>query len=282
MRKIHENILKACELAWLYLPSAYGSFKNRKLFEGIETYCMFIGYPKSGKSLIAALLDAHPNIIIADELGVLKYIRSRFSKRQIFYLLLKRSQIFAKTGLKRGGYSYIVPNQWQGQFKKLLIIGDNKGCGATLRLQAMPCLLKNMKKVVNLEIKFIHVVRNPYDNITTIFMRKKIVKNDLRECIKFYFSLCEMVSHIKQQIKEDDLFELRHESFIENPKTYLKKLCHFLGIDAPNDYVSDCTNIVFKPPHKSRYDVQWDQELIDIVNKRIKEFPFLIGYSYEN
>ena len=76
--------------------------------------------------------------------------------------------------------------------------------------------------------------------------------------------------------------ELRHETFINSPKTYLIELCHFLGVDAPDDYLNNCASIVFKSPHKSRYEVQWRSELIEIVSKRINEFPFLHGYSYED
>ncbi|ODS34824.1 MAG: hypothetical protein SCARUB_00084 [Candidatus Scalindua rubra] len=86
---------------------------------------------------------------------------------------------------------------------------------------------------------------------------------------------------IKKQTQEEYFFNLRHEPFIESPENYLKELCHFLGVDAPSDYLNDCASIVFKSPHKSRNDIKWSQELIDLVKKRMGEFPFLHGYSYE-
>ncbi|MBC8234772.1 sulfotransferase [bacterium] len=283
MKGIFEIGAEALDLARLYPVSFYRGWKNRKLFEDVETYCMFIGYPRSGHSLIGALLDAHPNMIMAHELGALKYVHALFSKKQIYSLLLEKSQLFATGGQKRGGYLYDVPNQWQGKYRKLQIIGDKQGAGAILRLRANPWLLKRLKHTFS-KIKFIHVIRNPYDNISSISKKQKVQGRglNLRESINYYFSLCETVTEIKKQIEDDELFELKHESFIDSPTVYLRELCCFLGVDASDDYLNDCANIVFKSPNKSRYNTQWSSELIDIVKDRIDKFLFLHGYSYED
>jgi hypothetical protein len=105
---------------------------------------------------------------------------------------------------------------------------------------------------------------------------------NLEENTKRYFSLCENVRDIKERIATSDLFELRHESIIDHPHVILKELCHFLGQDAPDDYLNDCASIVYKSPHRSRCDARWDHRLIDIVKDRIAEFTFLTGYSFES
>ena len=46
------------------------------MFETIQLYCMFVGYPRSGHSLVGTLLDAHPDIVIAHELDALRHIRA--------------------------------------------------------------------------------------------------------------------------------------------------------------------------------------------------------------
>ena len=249
-----------------------------ELYEEVDKFCMFIGYPRSGHSLIGALLDSHPNMIMAHELDVLKFIQAGFNKRQIYYLLLKNSRAYAKAGRKWHGYSYEVPNQWQGRFEKLRVIGDKKGGRTTMRLRSNPGLLDLLRTTVNIPIKLIHVVRNPYDNISSASKKFKV---NLRDVIKSYFSLCATVAAIKKEIESVEVLDIRHESFIDNPPFYLSKLCNFLGVDAPNDYLESCADIVFKTPHQSRYDVKWNDELIDRVKERIDEFPFLQGSSYE-
>jgi len=283
MRNILEISSEVFSLARLYLISFYGGLKNRKLFEDVETYCMFIGYPRSGHTLIGSLLDAHPNMIIAHELDALKYLSAGFSRRQIYYLLLNNSQAFTKAGREWTGYSYRVPNQWQGRFKKLQVIGDKKGGGSALRLHSNPEFLQRLRDTFG-KVKFIHVLRNPYDSINPGSRRRqKPKKRDIRNRIERYFSRYEGVAEIKEKIKSTDIFEFRIESFIDNPKSILKELCHFLGTDASSGYLNDCASIVFKSPRKGRYDTQqWSSELIELVKKNIDQIPFLYGYSYED
>lgn len=262
-----------------YPISAYGILTNGRLFEDIETYCMFIGYRRSGKTLTASLLDAHPNVIIANELGVLRYIYAGFNRRQIYYLLLRNSLSFTKAGRRSKGYSHRIATQFQGSFKKLLVIGDDPGGGGTLRLCARPWLIDRLYRTIGVRMRFFHVVRNPYDNISSISKR---MDKSLAESIEYYFSLCGTVADVKKRLKKDELFEFRHELFLAEPEDILKKICTFLRVDAPDDYLKDCADIVIRSPHKSRYDILWDSSSIDIVKERMSQFLFLEGYSYED
>lgn len=281
MNKTLKGAIKALNLPRHYLPSLYGGFKNRKVFEDIETYCMFIGYPRSGHSLIGALLDAHPDMVIAHELHALMFIYAGYSSRQIYYLILENSRKRGKLRWKRNKYSYVVSDQWQGKFKHLKVVGDKKGGSSIGILRNNPWLISKLYNKINVNIKFIHVIRNPYDIISAL-TKVKWINLNLNDSISFLFSLFETVQHIKKQIKKSELLELRHETFIEDPKALLRDLCQFLGVDTPVDYLSDCASIVYKTPHKSRYDVEWNLESIDIVKNKIKKYPFLSGYSYED
>ena len=253
--------------------------KFHDIFDDIETFCMFIGYPRSGHTLTGSLLDAHPDAIIAHELDVLKYIEAGFTKKQIFYLILKNSSTFTKAGRKWAKYSYQVPNQWNGRFRKLKVIGDKKGGKSTRRFSKNPKLVESLNSTIDdKKIKLIHVYRNPYDNITTI--SKKHFNNDLRRAIDFYFSYCKTIDNLKTQFK--NIIDIKHESFIEDPKNCLKKICGFLELDAPTNYLDDSSSIVFASPRKRRFGVHWSSEYIKIVRKRIDEFDYLKGYSFRD
>ena len=58
------------------MNDSFLSFEKRirKLYDGIRTFVLFIGYGRSGHSLVAAILDAHPKIVIAHEFDVLRGI----------------------------------------------------------------------------------------------------------------------------------------------------------------------------------------------------------------
>jgi len=261
-----------------YIPSYFSGLRNKKLFDEIKTYCMFIGYPRSGHTLVGALIDAHPDAIMSHELDAMEYVKAGFSRDQIYSMIIKRSKTFAEQGRKRGGYLYIVPNQWQGRFRKLLVIGDKKGAGSAITLGAHPDMFDKFQKLINIDIKFIHVIRNPYDTMST--MSKKAIIN-IRTSINSYFSRCEIIMNLKKQIETSALLDIRHESIIANPKESITEICNFLGLEALEDYVKDCASIIYTKPHKSRYELEWTDELIDIVKNRMTEFSFLQGYSFE-
>jgi Sulfotransferase family len=252
-------------------------------FEDVEAYCMFVGYPKSGHSLIGSLLDAHPDAIIAHELDALGYIHAGFGKKQLYHLLLENSQEHASAGRGWSGYSYTVPGQWQGRFRKLRVIGDKKGAKSSWRLDWNPELLDRLREIVGVPVRFVHVIRNPYDNISTMFRQGVLKKKgDLRYNIEGYFSLCAIIRDLKGRTGGADVFDMRHELFVEDPARHLGDLCRFLGLESPDDYLEDCASIIFRSPNKSRRKVVWDPESISMVRNRMDEFDFLRGYSYED
>jgi hypothetical protein len=265
----------------LYARSYYLSRAYREPFAGVETYCMFLGYPRSGHSLVGSLLDAHPDVIIAHELDVLKFVRAGFTRNQIFYLLLENSRLRAARGREYSGYSYEVPGQWQGRFRTLRVIGDKKGGRSSTRLRSEPALLESLGKTVGTKIKFIHVIRNPYDCITTMTTRNQRGLS-LENRIENYFSRVATVAAAKTRIDPGDILDMRHEALIEEPKQWLERLCRLLGVEPLPDYLEDCAKIVFKAPKKSRLNLPWSEQNIKKVAEMMQPYPFLAGYSYDD
>jgi len=278
--QLNQKLIEKLESIDIPLKKLLNNRINQKLqniFNDIETFCLFIGYPRSGHTLIGSLIDAHPNAVISHELDALKFLKEGFTKNQIFKLILKNSSSFTKAGRRWGKYSYLVPNQWNGKFRTLKVIGDKKGGGSAKILFKNPSIIQDLDKTINCKkIKYIHIIRNPYDNITTI--SKKHFNNDLKKAIDLYFYFCKANYYIKSQ--NENIMDIKHESFIDDPKNCLKKICGFLDLDAPTDYLDDCSQIVYKNPRKRRFEINWSSENKEIVKKKINEFDYLQGYSF--
>ena len=105
---------------------------------------------------------------------------------------------------------------------------------------------------------------------------------DLEYGINSYFRKCQTVAYLKTQISSNDILDVRHESLIADPHPVLKELCNFLGVEVTKDYLDDCASIVFKSPKKTRFNLQWTNESIELVKNKIDKFEFLKGYSYED
>jgi hypothetical protein len=245
---------------------------------------MFVGYPRSGHSLIGAILDAHPNIVLAHELDVLKFIHKEKSESSVFSKIIARSEWFAENGFVQEGYTYKIPNQWQGKYRELKVIGDKKGGATTRRIGKNITTLSKLDKVIQRNILLLHVIRNPFDNITTrarggSHVLREVDDALLLEHIKRHFTLVETIQRIKTEFKFP-MLDIYNEDFVEDPKREIIKICDFLQVPVSAEYLDDCVSIVFSKPHKTRNQIIWKQEFIDIVQKQINKYDFLNRYNF--
>ncbi len=279
IRRYPPNRRHPARVGAAHAASLVAGYRQRQLFSQVETYCMFIGYPRSGHSLVGSLLDAHPDMVIAHELDALGFVRDGFRRNQLYALILNNSQQIAAMGREQTGYSYEVPNGWQGRYRTLQVIGDKRGRTSMSRLQQQPSLLEKLQRVVGDPVRFVHVVRNPFDNISTMAKRRNMT---LEQAADFYFSLCDTVASVKRRAGETHVIDVRHEAVIADPKAALKEMCAFLGVTPSDDYLVDCASIVYASPHRSRHEAAWTPELRDDVRRRIGAHPFLEGYGWDD
>jgi hypothetical protein len=258
--------------------ASYQGLRHRNLFKSVQTYCLFIGYPRSGHSLVGSLLDAHPNVVIAHELNSLRYLRDKPVGRDgLFWLILDRDRKFTERGRRQAGYDYSVPNQWHGRFDRLLVVGDKKGAGSTKQIGRDPTLLPRLQRRAGVDVRIVHVVRNPFDNIATMSTRRD---RTLESCANAYFAMCRTNDEIRRR-DDTSVLDLRHEELIRRPKDCLAELCGFLGVDPTPDYLADCAGIVYASPHRSRTEVDWGPGMIEDIQDRMGSFAFLEGYSFD-
>lgn len=266
-----------------FVGSSYASIRAPHLFDDVHTYCMFVGHNKSGTSMVSALLDAHPDAIIADEAEALKFVQAGFKRDQIFHILLRRSyKEFRKgkvTARRLQPYSYLVPGQWQGRYRKLHVIGDSTAGSSTREIGQDAGLLDQVKGVMRgVDVKIIQTVRNPYDPISAMIVRGK---RSFENAIEVYFSHCETLARLRKILNESQLYTVHYEEFVRNGQEKLAELCQFLGLEADLDYLKACTSILHPEPQTSRQWVQWDARHIAQVAREMERFDFLQGYRFE-
>lgn len=245
----------------------------------VETYCFFVGAPRNGHSLIGSLLDAHPDAIIAHELGVPKYLAAHFSKAQINRLLLANSQRNAAHGRTHIHYSHAVDGQWQGRYRTLKVLGDKHGEGFLLSVGARPRLTSAVLQKMR-PARFIHVVRNPYDAIASV-IGSKIRGHSMPSAIGYFESLYETLETVSAEIGPGCLFTLKFEDFLADPPGELQRVCAFLGLPSEAEYLGACSSIVMGQPEDHRGLVEWDVESRERVGKMISRHGWLEGYAFE-
>jgi hypothetical protein len=261
----------------VYIQSLLDAVRLRKHFATVQRYCMFVGYPRSGHSLIGALLNVHPNITIAHEMDLLRYLQVGVSRAQLLAMLWRRNEAFLRGGSHWEGYNYSVPSQAHDGNEPVRVIGDKKGGTSALRVLAQPDLLDKLHTKLRLPIHVVHVVRNPYDNIATIAMRGRVPPVI---AIEKYRRHCLGVEIVRSRMNPQMFVTVRYEDFIARPASVLEALCSFLGEDAPAPYVAACCARVFTSARRTRDSVQWTASDCRMVAGLAEEFTYLRGYSF--
>jgi hypothetical protein len=266
------------------IGSSFAVAMNSSQFQNVQTFCLFVGHNKSGTSMLGSLLDAHPNIILADEVDALGHVYAGFKREQIFHVLIKGSRRELMKGRvtarRLTPYSYLVPEQWQGRFSQLTVIGDGKAGSSTRRFAADPHLLDRLDAVMGTaEVKLIQVIRNPFDVISVMMVRGK---RSFENSINHYFTSCNTLAMLHQRLGSVKIHSVRYEEFVEHPQEKLAQLCNYLGVESHADYLTACAKIIHSSPDQSRRLVDWTPAWINTVQEMIDRYEFLKGYRFES
>lgn len=248
-----------------------------------RTFCFFVGHVKCGTSLLGAMLDAHPHVILADEVDALGYLDDDFRRDEVFHLLRKGAQDEARKGRvtarRLGGYALAVPGASQGRADVPLVVGDGRAGPTTKRIAADPTLLDRLPAMVpGVDVRVFMVVRNPFDPIALTMLRGK---RTFEDAASRFFATCDALVAIQAQLPPDAMHRVRYEDVVADPARELAEACAFLGVEAPADYLVACASIVHPSPDRDRERVTWTPQMIRTVEAGIARFDFLSPYTFE-
>lgn len=275
---------------------------------GIKKFVFFVGYPRSGHSIVASMLDAHPNVVIAHEYNLFPQWQNAPMKHKerifLYNALYKNSAESALSGWRSElksvkGYTLGVDYPWQGGFTQLKIIGDKSGATTSnffeKNTQVFMEIVENLKKTTGVPIHVIHVVRNPYDMISTRLLYadggkkfKLPATKERKHCNTYGLGYhtnrtFHIVSHVQRILERTNLsvLEVHHADLIRDPRGTLSMMGRFLNLPFPNDYLEACMRKVYTKPSKTRLLVSWPENMIEKVYHLMKPYRFLWRYSFE-
>ena len=278
---------------------------------GVEKFLYFIGYGRSGHSIIASMLDAHPNIITAHEYSIFENLRTMgpnaFDKGFIFNELYWNSYESAvcrngwrNVAMNKKNYTLDIPGLWQGRFEKLLVIGDKAAGYTAMEYHNSPKdfteLYSNFLKTIDIPVQVIHVVRNPYDIMANeqLYMnsganydvklnasskRRFFHPKSLNLAINRTFTKAQAVMDMKVALNLK-IIDIHLEDFVVDPIGTMQGLCNVLGVKCSERYLLKCYDKTFKELPKTRDFVWWQKHQFDFVKKRCQDFPFFERYEF--
>jgi hypothetical protein len=256
------------------------ALRHRRDLSRIERFCWFLGYPRSGHSLVGSLLNAHPDVVIAHEADTLRWLADGMGRHELFGLLLMRDSWFGATGRTWTGYDYTVPGQWQGRWRTLRVLGDKKGAESAAALRCDPWLLERLRACVRVPLRTVHVTRHPLDNVARMALRSaRGAPPDLAAAARHYLELVGVVERTRSRMAPEEWIDVRHEDVVADPVGELGRLCRFLGVEPSPGYLEACASIVFDAPRRSRDEVTWTPEALELLATGLEGIPILGEYD---
>ena len=280
---------------------------TQKEVDGVQKFVLFVGYTRSGHSIIGSMMDAHPDMIIANQYRLFEKWRTQaaklMNKAYLFNALYNKSFADVTQGLRRAeankkGYTLHMNNSWQGQFNHLKVIGDKSGGMTSILYKQSPVKLqkyyRELVDTVRMPVHTIHVIRNPYDIIATKALYaagskgRKLPASEthkfdnpevLMAAAKGLFKLAESTKDFIESCNLSVL-EVYSEDLIEDPKGTMKRICNFLDLECWDEYLQQCYDKTYKSPSKTRNVVKWTSEVLDYINGKLMRYPFFHRYKH--
>ena len=291
-------------------PGAAGALAHRRELGSVREFVQFVGFPRSGHSLVGSILDAHPDAVVSHELDAMGLLRAGFSERMVYALILENSAAFSRNGRYWNSFSYVVPGQDGGEAKRPTVIGDKKGDWAVRWVQREPGLLDAVQRRVRARCRWVLVTRHPLDNIATMSLRKgrtydrlriaardsadfKAQLKDAQErgevasaaldgMVDDYEALCQGIAQMQRGVVAANWRHVVYERFTADAEAEIRGLCQFLGLNPEPGYVAASASIVYDSPNKSRRSVAWTDRQLERVAGLTRRFSFLESYAEES
>ena len=228
----------------------------------------FVGEGRSGHTIVSAILDSHPNIRLAEEQKyITKWWRDKWSKEKIIDACKKCGH-----GKERKLKALPGSLKWEDP---LLYVGDKCGWDAVnlVRKQGADTdVLNQFGNHMDMSVKVIHTIRNPYENLSSWMNSPKYkrVWPDTyyrgRQLIKRYSRFYRAANELTSKY---NVFNLYNEELCLDPKNLLVRLCAYLEIPIVTPWIENAANSVFKTPNKISDTIGWPEELYDMIGWRI-------------
>lgn len=257
-----------------------GSPEPPSLLE-VTTVCLFIGHVKSGGSLVGAMLDAHPEIVMGDEVDLARLMKADIDGEAMlveFDRSARREALKGRVTARRlGGYSLQIGGWSQGASERPRVIGNSRPGPTTRYLSDTPGALRDVIDAFGgRRVVFLQVIRRPEDSIAAMVLRSG---RDIVDAARDHARQCERLSVLRSQLGES-VHAIRYESLLYDCPGTLGRVLGFLGVDPSATYLAACSDLVDDGLVPESARVSWTRPALDVVEQSVHRFDFLAPYRH--
>lgn len=240
-------------------------------FDTLKYYVIYMRYKRSGSSLLVNLLDAHPNaIFVRNEELYGKF--DRWDEPSIIYNHLYNStKRYCDRPFSANGYRY--PIEGVGTAKDPVVIGHKSSTRRFLPVAHSSEKLKAFQKAVALPLKFLHLVRSPFDQVNARWQQKEFrrIEAPLDELISHVREQTEGNAAMREQAERTNYYQVHYEDIKDHPVSTMAAVCIFLGLPIISEHLERCNGLVNQTLEKEA--TTWTVETKAKVRHLIADYP---------
>lgn len=261
------------------LLSVKSTIHNQQSFSNVKSFYVFIGQPRSGTTLLSAILDAHPQIMVAQECNILPLLNFGIPKRVAFQTLYESALQFSRSGRKWNGYRYSLEDVEGKSTANIVALGLKHGSPNAKFFAKHPNGRKQLEARLSLPVNAIHLLRNPFDVIASTVNRRKL---SINKVIDWYEELDCLIKLALGQFEEDQKLCIHLEDIISDPSYWLPRVSSFLGCPFNEKLTRNCGALVWQEPERTRKTIAWQPKHISRILRIISKNELLSRYTFES
>jgi hypothetical protein len=240
----------------------------------LRTFCCFIGFGKSRTKLVSAILDSHPQVVMADEGNFIKdFVADKIKSKDdaINYIVGVSEQYNTK---KKSTYR-IADSHQGGSFTTLKVIGDRNPYETMRKINKNPDIIGNLSGICNSNIRFIQCIRNPFDWFTLQLKHHNVTFDKL---LKMFDARMERSVGLAIGDDKDicDTLYIDIQKLVDDPKSNISKMMKFLGLTSYKSFMDKAIQVIHPEEDIECSIIEKDQ--IDMLNSVLGKYEVLKEY----
>lgn len=248
-----------------------------ELLKQARSYCLVIGSPRSGSTLLGAVIGAHSRAVIANESRSSALFWNGLTREDILSDIAQNASADASNGRSAQVHRYEADSS-VGRKTDIIVVGDKIWNTATLMLHGKPTLIPSLEEQMRARLCLVHSVRNPFDTISTAHRKSGA---SIRDRIRWCFMHYEAVAALHERLPAAMIIDVHHEDLLAEPERQFDRLCLHLGLPARDEHMLAIRRIMSHSPRRTSAEVNWSAGDIDDVLRRIDGIAFLHRYRHE-
>ena len=191
---------------------------HKKIQRPFSNSIFIVGMPRSGSTLLESILSMNNDVYDLGEINILEesFLESKESNKELNLADIYEKKVKDKTNLKITTNKYLYNYQYAG------------------------VIAKNIPNS-----KIIHCIRNPLDNILSIFRahfaKGNTYASSLVDCANIYLNQEAIMSEYKNRFRPK-IYDLNYDFLVMNPKQEIKSLIFWLGWKWDDNYLEPHLN----------------------------------------